>query len=65
MKKQILNGTVTYNTLTNNIIKTRYILYNVTNDTLKKGSAFIIKARDIFAMYILYKIPNIFISRYL
>ena len=38
---------------------------NVTNDTLKKGSAFIREARDIFAMYILYKIPNIFISTYL
>ena len=65
MKKQILNGTVTYNTLTNNIIKTRYILYIVTNDTLKKVSAFIIKHRDFFAMYILYKIQNIFISTYL
>ena len=28
------------------------------------GSASIIQYRDIFAMYILYKIPNIFISTY-
>ena len=36
-----------------------YILYIVTNDTLKKGSAFIINDRDFFAMYILYNVTYV------
>ena len=36
-----------------------YILYIVTNDTLKKVSAFIINDRDFFAMYILYNVTYV------